>query len=201
MVRDYPSLTSVSFLVRSMFALFDLRVSSNRIGSRSLSGVQLVVPRATIKQPITAGFEITSVIGERATKTRQPPCSIQTKLCDSRQDSKRDVFIGSLLVFSFEQRERKKNEEKETYRPFHPHSVIGLGGISVPLASPSEPWSSNILKGKRRMWYSGRFSDLYDFLLFSSFPSFFVACGRGGIYTRQNKRKRMQRDTMKESTA
>lgn len=64
MVRDYPFLTSVSFFVRSMFALFDLRVSSNRIGSRSLSGIQLVVRRATIEQPITPGFEITSVIGE-----------------------------------------------------------------------------------------------------------------------------------------
>ena len=121
--------------------------------------------------------------------------------CDNRQDSKRDVFIGSLLIFSFEQRERKKKEEKETYTAFYPQSVIGLGGISVPLASPSKPWSSNILKGKRRMWYFGRFSDLCVFLLFSSFPSFFVARGRAGIYTRQNKKKRIQRDTMKESTA
>lgn len=200
MVRDYPFLTSVSFFVRSMFALFDLRVSSNRIGSRSLSGIQLVVRRATIEQPITPGFEITSVIGEWATKTRQSPCSIQMKLWQSSRFETR-CFHRFSPHFLFRTKRKKEKEEKKTYRPFHPQSVIGLGGISVPLASPSKPWSGNILKGKRRMWYFGRFSDLYVFLLFSSFPSFFVACGRGGIYTRQNKKKRMQRDTMKESTA
>lgn len=111
------------------------------------------------------------------------------------------MFSSILSSFSLSNKERKgrKNKRKKLTDCFI-RSVIELGGISVPLASPSKPWSSNILKGKRRMWYFGRFSNLYVFLLFSSFPSFFVACGRGGIYTRQNKKKRMQRDTMKEST-
>ena len=73
------------------------------------------------------------------------------RVYDNYQDSNSDVFNNSLPspLFSFRtKKKRRKKKRKKVYRLFHPQNIIGLRGISVPLARPSKPSSSNILKVK-----------------------------------------------------